>query len=109
MTDWLDTRIRFRGDEIDVQRTQDVEDILENAKELAKQPNPTGDHFWDKWTLPNVIVEQFYIKYNEGRVDPKPMNQEFWLWVDKEVMTNPDYSRFRTGNKSRPFVMGYDK
>lgn len=89
-------------------QVQDVTDILERNKELAKQPNPKGDRFWHKWSLPNTVVDQLYHRYSAGGV-AKPMNDEFWKWVDGIVMSDPDYLHFRTGNKSNPFFVGYNK
>ena len=93
---------------VTVQRVQDVTDILERNKELAKLPNPKGDKVWHKWSLPNAEVEKLFFKYSEG--DPsKVMDDEFWKWVDGIVMSDPDYLHFRTGNRSNPFFTGYKK
>ena len=47
-------------------------------------------------------------KYSEGDLS-KTMNQEFWAWVDKKVMTDPDYAYCRLVNTSNPFFIGYNK
>lgn len=104
MSDIL-TRFDWNGEDVTVERVQDVEPILEHAQELAKQPNPKGDRMWHKWSLPNVIIEQLYLRYAEGEL--KPLDQEFWKWVDKTIMTDADYAKFRTANSANQFFMGY--
>lgn len=107
MSDIL-TRFHFDGqDRVAVERVQDVEHSLEHAKELAKQANSRTD-VRHKWHLPNVLIEKLYNRYCGGGI-AKPMNTEFWVWVDKEVMTDESLSAFRTNNSSNPFFIGYGK
>lgn len=91
---------------ITFERSQDVEDIIEHNKTLRSMPQKSdwGRH---KWNLPNVIVEQLYKAYN-GDEFPKPMNQEFWAFVDRK-MDDPDYRAFRVDNPSNPFFIGHRK
>jgi len=102
------TRLHFDASEnkITAQRTQDVEDIIEHNKVLRSMPQKSdwGRH---KWNLPNVIVEQFYKSYN-GDGPPKPMNAEFWAYVDRK-MDDPDYRAFRVDDASNPFFIGHRK
>jgi len=107
MADGIRTQFYLDGDTVAVNRVQDVEPTLEWANEQRKLPNPKGEKFWPKWELPPVIQEQLYIKYSQGRFPAPPMDVEFWQWVDKKVMTDPDYSKFRLANTSNPFFLGY--
>ena len=99
------TRLILEGDNLSVNRVQDIEPTLEWAKERAKESNSRGD-MREKWTLPPVEVEKLYIRYT-GQNPAAPMDQEFWMWVDQKVMTEEYYAPFRLGNKSNPFFLGY--
>src|SRR5512139_2424092 len=92
------TRLILDGDSLHVNRVQDVEPTIEWAVEQAKLPNPKGEKFWPKWEIPPVIQEQFYNIYAAGRFPAPSMDQEFWAWVDKKIMTDPDYAKFRLAN-----------
>ena len=46
--------------EITINRVQDVEDILERAKEMCKNFTPGGDTR-PKWSLSNVQIEKLYL------------------------------------------------
>ena len=109
MTDGIRTHLVLDGDDLLVNRVQDAEPLLEWAKERAKQPNPKGEKFWEKWTLTNVQIEDLYNKYSKGTIPAPPMDQEFWQWVDKTVMSDADYTHCRLINKSNPFHIGYTK
>lgn len=105
----MNVNIRFHKDseKLVVERWQDVEPYIENSKEQQKLPNPKGDKFWPKWSLPPIEIIKFYDRYAAGDTFNKPMNQEFWEWVDKQVMGNSDYAFFRTSNPSNPFKLGW--
>lgn len=103
------TRFTLEGDDLHVNRVQDAEPLLEWAKERRKLPNPKGEKFWEKWTLTTVQVEQLYNIYAKGQAAPPPMDNEFWAWVDKKVMSDPDYAYCRLANTSNPYFMGYGK
>lgn len=90
---------------VDVHRWQDAQDIADLAKHLADQPQ-FGADFHHRWSLPQTEVDNFFIKYNLGRAEPKPMDQEFWEWVNIQ-MKDPQYSKFWTHNPSNPFFTGY--
>ncbi len=107
MSDDVRTEVYLEGDAVNVNRVQDVEPLLEWAKDRAKLPNPKGEKFWEKWTLTNVQVEQLYNKYAQGQFPPPEMDTEFWQWVDKTVMTDSDYTHCRLINTSNPFFLGY--
>lgn len=89
-----------------VERWQDAQDIADHAAHLRDQPQHGAD-FHHKWSLPNTIVEKFYQEYCGVGTEPKPMNQEFWEWVHKQ-MKDPQYSKFWTHNPSNPFRLGYN-
>ena len=84
-------------------RTQDVEPLLEHNKFL-REKTARGD-FKHKWDLPVVMVNRFYDEYSKGEL--RPMNEEFWAWVDSKIMSNPDLSAFRTNNTSN-FRVGFN-
>ncbi len=107
MSDDIRTRFIFEDNHFHVNRIQDVEPTLDYITEQRNQPNPKGEKFWPKWEIPPVIQEQLYVKYSEGRFPAPPMDQEFWVWVDKKIMSDPDYSKFRLANTSNPFFLGY--
>ena len=92
--------------EITINRVQDVEAILERAKEVCKNFTPGGDTR-PKWTLSNVQIEKFYLEWCGDKLPPPPMNQDFWKWVDKRVMSDPDYAYCRTSNKASAFFSGF--
>ena len=92
--------------EITINRVQDVEDILERAKEMCKNFTPGGDTR-PKWTLSNVQIEKFYLEWCKDKLPPPEMNQDFWKWVDKRVMSDPDYAYCRTSNKASAFFSGF--
>lgn len=100
------TRLHFSADgSFTAETVQDVEDIIENNKVLREQTTH-GRDFRHKWNLPAVMVHKFYNEYNEGLSETRPMNQEFWLWVDRKL-NDPDLAKFRTSNPSNPFRLGY--
>src|SRR5512139_2575642 len=103
------TRFHFDGDDLIVNRVQDVEPTLDYAFAQRNLPNPKGEKFWPKWTLPPVEQEKLFNVYSEGKSPVPSMDTEFWQWVDKKIMTDPDYSKFRLANTSNPFFMGYRK
>lgn len=105
MSDLL-TRFHFDNDAVTVERVQDVEDIIEYNK-LLRDQSQVGADFHQKWSLPNVMIERFYLEYAGDNAAP-PMNGEFWAFVDKK-MNDPDYAKFRTDNPSSPFFIGYRK
>ena len=98
------THLALEGDDLVVNRVQDVEPIIDHAKMLAEQPQHGAD-FHHKWSLPAVMVERFYQEYC-GAGEAKPMNQEFWEWVHKK-MKDPQYKAFWTYDPAKPFYVGY--
>lgn len=91
-------------DTLHIVNTQDVEPYLEENK-LRREANTVGKDWKHKWHLPNVLVEKFYLEYTGGTF--KPMNNEFWHWVDRKIMTDADLAYFRTNNSSNPFWIGH--
>ena len=83
---------------------QDVQPILENNHALRAADGKRGD-FRHKWNLPNVMVAKSYNEYTLGEM--RPMNDDFWRFVDKRIMGDPDFAKFKTASYS--FSMGYDK
>jgi len=103
------TRITLDGNAVHVVRVGDVSPTLDYAAEQRNLPNPKGERFWPKWTIPPETQEKFYTMYVGTQLPPPPMDSEFWAWVDKKIMTDPDYSKYRLANTSNPFFMGYKK
>ena len=91
-------------DALHIVNTQDVEPYLEENKR-RRESNTTGQDWKHKWGLPNVFVERFYSEYTGGTY--RPMNQEFWVWVDKKLMSDPDLSKFKTNDPTNSFRIGY--
>lgn len=91
-------------DRLHVVSTQDVEPYLDENK-LRREANTVGKNWKHKWHLPNVLVERFYFEYTAGTY--RPMDREFWHWVDRKIMTDSDLALFRTNNPSNPFWVGY--
>lgn len=106
-----DIRSRFLidGNAIHVNSVQDVTDTLDYTAEQRNLPNPRGEKFWPKWELPPVAVERLYTMYAGDKLPAPPMDVEFWQWVDKKVMSDPDLAYYRLGNTSNPFFLGYSK
>ncbi len=101
------TKLHIDGEQrLFVERRQDGQDIADLAAHLRDQPQHGAD-FHHRWSLPAVLVEKFYNDYCGTSMD-KPMNQEFWVWVHKQ-MKDPQYSKFWTHNPSNPFFTGYAK
>lgn len=101
------TKLTMDGDDLLVRRSQDVEDIVDHAKFLAEQPQHGAD-FHHRWSLPAVMVEDFYKRYcGADKAEARPMDQNFWEWVHKQ-MKDPQYSKFWTHNPSNPFFVGYN-
>ena len=100
----ITTSLALEGEDVVVKRSQDAQDIVDNIEMLRDQPQHGAD-FHHIWTLPNTVVEALFKEYcGDGF---KPMNDEFWAWVNKKVKGNTDYKRFWTYNPSRPFWLGY--
>jgi hypothetical protein len=94
---WIDSA----GD-LQVERTQDAQDIADRAAMLRDQPQ-FGADFHHRWSAPNTLVESFYKDYCGTGF--KPMDQEFWEYMHKR-MKDPQYSKFWTHNNS--FFTGYN-
>ena len=101
----VETSIALEGGDVIVRRSQDAQDIADNAKALSDQPQHGAD-FHHIWSLPNTLVEKFYHEYC-GDNGFRPMNEEFWQWVNRQVKGNKDYQKFWTYNPARPFWMAY--
>ncbi len=102
-------RFIIDGDAVHVRSVEDVAPTLEFAAASRNLPNPKGERHWPKWTLPPTTVEKLYTMYCGDKLPAPPMDTEFWQWVDKKVMSDPDYAYYRLGNTSNPFFMGYNK
>lgn len=100
------THVALEGGDLVVRRFQDAQDIADRAQMLREQPQH-GD-FHHRWSLPNVLVDQFYQEYcgsfAEGSI--KPMNEEFWAWVHKK-MKDPQYKVFWCHDPGFQFRVGY--
>jgi hypothetical protein len=87
--------------------SQDVRPYLEeNAR--RREIAPRGD-FHHKWQAPNIMITKWYFEYTGGQFGGayKPMNQEFYEWVDKKIMSDPDLKAFRTAGYN--FKRGYSR
>jgi len=110
MTDSTPTRrILIDGDAVHVRHVEDVSPVLDYTAEQRNLPNPKGEKMWPKWTLPPTAIERLYTIYAGDTMPPPKMDTEFYKWVDKKVMSDPDYAYYRLGNTSNPFFMGYTK
>jgi len=98
------TNLKLDGEDITVQTFQDAQYNADWAAH-CRDTQTHGRDMRHKWHLPNNIINQFYLDY-AGNGAPPPMNQEFWLYVDRR-MNDPQYSKFRTDNPSNPFFAGY--
>lgn len=103
----VNLRIHDDPDRLVVERWQDVEPYIEAYKEQAKAEINRKSDFRKKWSLPPIEQIKFYDRYAAGDTMNKPMNQDFWEWVDKQIMSDPDYAVFRTSNPSNPFFLGW--
>lgn len=83
-------------------REQDVEPVLDANKE-RRDTTQRGD-FRHRWNLPVVMVNKFYDEYCGGVL--QPMNSEFWHWVDRKIMGDPDFAYLRSSSISN-FRVGY--
>ena len=100
------THVSLESGALVVRRYQDAQDIADRAQMLREQPNK-GD-FHHKWSIPNVLVDQFYQRYcGDQYATAKPMNAEFWAWVNQE-MKSSEYRVFWTHDKQNQFRVGYD-
>lgn len=100
----VETHLALEGGDVIVRRSQDAQDIADNAKMLSEQPQHGAD-FHHIWSLPNIEIENFYKRYCGDSF--RPMDANFWEWVNKQVKGNKDYQKFWTYNPSRPFWLGY--
>lgn len=101
------TQLILEGDDLHVNRVQDIEPAREWAAERRKQPNSRGD-FREKWTLTPVEVERIWNRYALGNPSAR-MDTEFWQWADKIVMSEDEFAPCRLNNKSNPYFIGYHK
>lgn len=100
------THLALEGDDLVVRTYQDAQDIADNAKMLAEQPQH-GRDFHHKWSIPNNMVIDFYNQYcGDGYAPHKPMGPEFWEWVHKK-MKDPQYKVFWTYDPANPGWLGY--
>lgn len=92
------TRMRVEGDTLHIKRTQDVEDIIEHNKELAKvrQKSDWGRHIA---TIPNVILEQWINDDGVNYLAPDFPADEF-ARVIRRKLADPQWAYLRTDNKA---------
>lgn len=98
-------RLYIDGDRVHIAMKGDAEKLAKELHELRTQPQ-RGD-FRHKWSLDNVMVNKFYSDYC-GFGPPRPMDKEFWLYVDKK-MENPEYSVFRADDPGNAYRLGWSK
>ncbi len=103
--------LALEGGDLIVRRFKDLQDTVDATAALRGEPQ-RGD-FRHKWHLEDIMIDKFYQEYCglKGGVAygiDRPMNQEFWAWVDKK-MDDPEYAKFRTDNQASQLRVGYDK
>jgi hypothetical protein len=104
----VDTKLTMdRKGDLTVQTFQDVQ-INADWAAHCRDTQQHGKDLRHKWHLPNNMINKFYLDYAGPVGAPPPMNQEFWVYVDKR-MNDPQYSKFRTDNPSNPFFLGHRK
>lgn len=102
----MKSSIALDGDTVVVRNFEDAQDIADGAKLLSEIPQHGAD-FHHKWSLPTTQVINFYNQYcGDGFASHKPMNAEFWAWVDKK-MKDPQYRVFWTYNPSNPYRLAW--
>ena len=100
------THLALEGEDLVVRRYQDSQDIADRAKMLREQPNK-GD-FHHVWSLPNVLVDQFFQEYcGDFEGVPKLMDAEFWAWVNVK-MKDPQYKTFWCHDNQYQHRVGYN-
>lgn len=103
----MKSSVALEGDTVVVRNYQDAQDIADSLKFLSDQPQH-GKDFHHKWSLPTTTIIDFYNQYcGDGNAPHKPMNQEFWDWVDQK-MKDPQYRVFWARNPSNPYRLGWD-
>ena len=100
------THLALEGEDLVVRRYQDAQDIADRAKMLREQPQHKDFHH--VWSLPNVLVDQFFQEYcgdfNDGII--KQMDAEFWAWVNVK-MKDPQYRVFWCHDPGFQHRIGY--
>jgi len=96
-------RLIIDDNKLHVAMTGDAEDLARHLHEVRSLPQ-RGD-FRHKWSLDNVMVNKFYSDYC-GHGAPRPMDQEFWDYVDKK-MENPEYAVFRADDPANAYRLGW--
>ena len=86
-----------------VQTVQDVEPLLDRNQALANDPDYTRAGIKSGWahaaSIPATIQHKLLIEYSGGRPGVY-MDDGYWEFVKRKVMTDPDYARFRTAPKT---------
>ena len=97
------THLALEGEDLVVRRYQDSQDIADRAKMLREQPQHKDFHH--VWSLPNVLVDQFYQEWCGDGI--KPMDAEFWAWVNVK-MKDPEYRVFWCHDQQHQYRVGYE-
>ncbi len=93
----METKYHFFGDDITVERIQDVEPILEHNKLLRNHlPQTNTDGLKHIGTIPNVIIERWLNEeYARGNVGLQPYSKEFDELIARKL-NDPDWKFLRT-------------
>lgn len=95
----LDTRIHVDGKELTIERTQDVEPIIERNKALqsVEQKSDWGRHIA---SIPNIFLEQWLNdEWKRGNVGLEFGSDEFWKIV-KRKLDDPEWQFLRVDGVS---------
>ena len=100
------THVSLESGALVVRRYQDAQDIADRAQMLREQPNK-GD-FHHKWSIPNVLVDQFFQEFcGDFSAPAKKMDSEFWAFVNGK-MKDPQYRVFWCHDKQNQFRVGFE-
>ncbi len=106
-----DDHLALEGGDLIGRRYRDLQDTVDATHDLRGQAQ-RGD-FRHVWHLDDIMIDKFYQEYCGIRggvavgID-RPMNEEFWAWVNVK-MKDPEYSKFRTDNQASQLRVGFTK
>lgn len=99
----IQRRLYIDGNKVHVAMKGDVDDLVRHLHESRSQPQ--RGEMRHKWSLDTVMINKFYGEYC-GHGAPRPMDGEFWDYVDKK-MQSPEYAVFRADDPSSAYRLGW--